>query len=261
MKTLIKKIIMRFVPSFRPQTGNDEQRRLGICINYKLQTDLPLVAITFDDGPSEGVNEDYLHSINATKTYDKYCTQKILKILEENNAKATFFICGEHVTEEATDTIKNIYNQGHELAVHCWQHGESVHHIPQPDLIDELMRTKRLITSITGSPPTCMRPPRGETEAVTTQLIFSHTGLRTILWQETGFDWLGHDPEYSVSVIMKSLSPGSIVLLHDIYKHTPKLLELLFAEMKKKELRCTTVSDLINHSKDLNSYMAIPYRP
>ena len=261
MKRIIKKVIMKLIPSFRPQVANEEQRRLGICINFRIPTNEPLVALTFDDGPSEGVNQEYLASIDGTEIYDPQSTRNLLAVLDRHHAKATFFICGEHICAEGAETLKETHAQGHELGVHCWHHGESVHRMAQPELIDELCRTKKLITELTGSVPTCMRPPRGETEAVTTQLIFSHTGMRTILWQETAFDWFPHyAPEQSVACIMQTLAPGSIVLLHDIYRKTPETVDLLLNEMENRGLRSTTISDLIQHSHDISNYMSPPRR-
>lgn len=260
MKDIIKRIVQYFIPSFRPQVANEEQRRLGICVNYRVPTDSPLVALTFDDGPSEGADMDYLRSIQAEEVYDPGCTRAVLEVLEKHQAKATFFVCGEHITREAESTIQGMHESGHEVAVHCWKHGQSVHLMPQPELIDELDRTAELITRITGTRPTCMRPPRGETEAVTTQLIFSHTGLRTILWQETAFDWLFYTPEKSCECILSTIAPGSIVLLHDIYRYTPETVDVLLTELSKRGLKCTTVSDLLNHSRNKDAYMAIPHR-
>ena len=260
MKDIIKRIVQYFIPSFRPQVANEEQRRLAICVNYRIPTDEPLVALTFDDGPSEGANPEYLRSILAEDVFDSECTRKVLEVLEKHQAKSTFFVCGEHITREAESTIQAMHLAGHEVAVHCWKHGQSVHLIPQPELVAELARTTELITRITGTRPTCMRPPRGETEAVTSQLIFSHAGLRTILWQETAYDWLFYTPEKSCESILATIAPGSIVLLHDIYRYTPETVDMLLTELSKRGLRCTTVTNLLNHSRDKDEYMAVPHR-
>ena len=260
MKNLIKKLIIRLIPSFGPQSSTAEQRRLGICIQERLPVDAPLVALTFDDGPSDAVNKKYLESIQATEVYDPQCTRRCLNLLDKYNSKATFFVCGEHISDAGVQTILDIFQEKHELGVHCWKHGKSVNLIPQPELVNELMRTKRLIKQLTGTSPTCMRPPRGETDSVTSQLIFSHTGLRTILWQETAFDWLFYTPEQSVACILKTVQPGSIILLHDIYRYTPDTVELLLHNLHGLGLRSTTVSDLIQHSGCKDNYMSIPTR-
>lgn len=261
MKNRIKKLIQYFIPSFRPQVSNEEQRRLGMCINFRIPTHSNLVAITFDDGPSEGVNPEYLKSILANEVYDGNCTRKVLSVLNKHGAKATFFVCGEHINANGIETLRQTHAEGHEVAVHCWHHGESFHRIHQDELLDEVMKTKRLIQQITGDMPSCVRPPRGETESVTTQLLFSHAGLRTILWQETAFDWLFYTPEQSVNKILETIRPGSIVLMHDIYRYTPETVDLLLSELKKRGMNSTTVSELIKQSTDLPQYMPVPVRP
>ena len=260
MKALIKKLVQYFIPSFRTQVCNSEHRRLGICINFRIPTHSNLVAITFDDGPSEGVNPEYLKSISAESSYNSQCTNEVLNILRQYNAKATFFVCGEHIKGPAIETLKQTHAEGHEIAVHCWHHGESFHKLRQDTLLNEVMNTKQLITQVTGEVPSCVRPPRGETESVTTQLLFSHAGLRTILWQETAFDWLSYTPEQSVKEILKTIGPGSIVLLHDIYRYTPETVNMLLAELQKRGLNSTTVSELIKQSDDAAQYMPVPVR-
>lgn len=260
MKNIIKKIIQHFIPSLRPQVSNSEQRRLGICINYRIPTKSNLVAITFDDGPSENVNPAYLDTIKATTRHDPDCTRKVLQVLEKHRAKATFFVCGEHIKGEGEVTLKAAHNAGHEIAVHCWHHGESVHRMTQPELIDELMQTKKRILEVTGTEPTCMRPPRGETDDVTTQLIFSHVGLRTILWQETAFDWLFYTPRESVDCILNTIAPGSIVLMHDLYEYTPETVDKLLEQLQKRGLKCVTVTELINSSTEAANYFPPPQR-
>jgi len=63
------------------------------------------VALTFDDGPNE-----------------KY-TPMILKILQEKNVHATFFLIGRHA-QQNPELVKQIYQAGHEIGNHTYSHKE-----------------------------------------------------------------------------------------------------------------------------------------
>ena len=68
-----------------------------------LKTNLPEVAISFDDGPN-GTN-----------------TPEILKILKQYNVQGTFFVIGEKA-EKHPEIISNIDAGGHLLGVHTYSH-------------------------------------------------------------------------------------------------------------------------------------------
>ena len=61
-----------------------------------------LIALTFDDGP--GLN-----------------TEEILKILDDKQVKATFFMLGNSI-EKRPDLVKEVYSKGHEIANHTYNH-------------------------------------------------------------------------------------------------------------------------------------------
>ena len=66
-----------------------------------------IVFLTFDDGTSTTV------------------TPEVLRILKENDVKATFFVTGENIErggEKAKDLLKEELNNGHAIANHSWSH-------------------------------------------------------------------------------------------------------------------------------------------
>lgn len=77
--------------------------------NIKIQDGKKIAYLTFDDGPSTTV------------------TPKILKILKDNNIKATFFIVGDKLEEnpETKNILLDIYKQGHAIANHTYTHNYS----------------------------------------------------------------------------------------------------------------------------------------
>ena len=66
-----------------------------------------IVFLTFDDGTS------------------KTNTPEVLRILDENNVKATFFLTGSNIEnggEQAKELIKQEFNSGHAIANHGYSH-------------------------------------------------------------------------------------------------------------------------------------------
>ena len=91
------------------------------------------VAITFDDGP------------------DPTWTPKILDVLKEKNAKATFFLIGAQV-EKFPGIAKRIYNEGHEIGNHTFTHPD-ISNIYKRYFEVELNLTERLFESKLGVKP------------------------------------------------------------------------------------------------------------
>jgi peptidoglycan-N-acetylglucosamine deacetylase len=90
-----------------------------------------LVAITFDDGPSEYTNE-------------------ILDALKSNNVKATFFVTGHKLnSNDSIITIKRIINEGHTLGSHMYTH-KLISKMSDADVIREMELTSNKIFEITG---------------------------------------------------------------------------------------------------------------
>ncbi|MEP6527962.1 MAG: polysaccharide deacetylase family protein [Nocardioidaceae bacterium] len=153
------------------------------------------IALTYDDGP------------------DPASTPLFLELLGRSNVRATFFLLGEYVAPNAK-LVKEMDAQGHELAVHGWDHRCLAAKLPGK-LARELARTKQLIEDLTGKPVLWYRPPYG---VMTTEGILAarRSSLRTMLWSSWGRDWSARATPTSVVGRANSvLRPGGTLLLHD----------------------------------------------
>ena len=102
------------------------------------------IAFSFDDGP--GAN-----------------TKDILRILDKKNVKATFFLLGTSATKK-TKLVKEIYDSGHELANHTYNHINFFRYKEkdkEDKIKDELLQCQNLIKSITGYRTKLVRFPYG----------------------------------------------------------------------------------------------------
>ena len=86
------------------QMESETRETISRILNEQIQTELPQIAITFDDGPS-------------------VCTPALLDGLKERGVKATFFLVGENV-ETYPDIVKRIYEEGHLIGNHTYHHVE-----------------------------------------------------------------------------------------------------------------------------------------
>src|SRR5215510_2966773 len=78
--------------------------RLTPNVIYRVRTELPLVALSFDDGPHP--------------TF----TPQVLEILQRHDAKATFFLIGERALRHP-DVLASIRAGGHEVGNHYFRNG------------------------------------------------------------------------------------------------------------------------------------------
>ena len=97
------------------------------------------VALSFDDGP------------------DPKWTPKILDILRDKGAKATFMLIGAE-GQANIGLIKRVVREGHEIGNHTWTHPD-ISEISNRQLDLELKFTERLFASKLGIQPLYFRPP------------------------------------------------------------------------------------------------------
>lgn len=73
---------------------------------------------------------------------------RILSLLDEKQAKATFFTLG-WIAERYPSMVKHIVSNGHELASHGWAHQRVSDQKPQ-EFLDDIVRSKALLEDISG---------------------------------------------------------------------------------------------------------------
>nr|WP_083977744.1 bifunctional polysaccharide deacetylase/glycosyltransferase family 2 protein [Herbidospora sakaeratensis] len=106
------------------------------------------VALTFDDGP------------------DPVSTPRVLDVLAEHGAKATFFVVGSKVARHP-DLARRIVAEGHELGNHGYSHADLTQ-VPGWRLRLESSLTQRALAGATGLHTTLARPPHSGLASATT---------------------------------------------------------------------------------------------
>ena len=185
----------------------------------------PLVAMTFDDGP---------HPRN---------TPRLLDMLREQKARATFYLIGNRVAEWPKLAAR-IADEGHECGNHSWSHPDLSGH-GDAAMYSQIDRTTMAIWQATGRPPVTFRPPYGAFTKRQRSMLHQSRRMPTILWDVDPRDWKRPGASVVSSRILKGAHKGSIVLSHDIHKGTVDAMPETLDKLSGRGLKFVAVSEII----------------
>jgi peptidoglycan-N-acetylglucosamine deacetylase len=203
-------------------------------IIWKVNTHRKQVALTFDDGPRPEP------------------TAKILKILNQLQAKATFFLVG-NIAEKQPDTVYSIIAQGHEVANHTFSHSR-LEHMPLSQTQKEISLANNALSSITGFKVKYFRPPGGKYTSQSLEIIKS-LGMKMIMWDVNANDYVRVAPFYGIQgenssndickKVLDETKNGSIILMHNGSKETIKALPYIIMRLRQEGYHLVTISELL----------------
>ena len=203
--------------------ASNSERLLPI---YCVETEKPQVAISFD--AAWGADD----------------TDTLLQILEENDVKTTFFMCGYWV-DKYPEEVKKIAEAGHDLGNHSATHPH-MSQLSKEQIKEELITTGNKIEELTGVKSELFRPPFGE---YTNDVISAaeECGYYTIQWDVDSLDWKEYGAQEEISKVLnhKKLGNGSIILFHNDAKYTPRALDSIIKGLKEKGYEIVPISELI----------------
>lgn len=179
----------------------------------------PVVAITFDDGPS------------------KY-TDDILNVLSENDANATFFVLGNKV-KNYSNTLNKMLANGNEIGNHSYNHRE-LQVLNEEELLFQIETTQDIIKEKTGYTPIYLRPTYGNTN----DFLKEHSNLEIVLWTVDPEDWKYKNSKTIAKRVINKVKDGSIVLMHDTKKRSLEALKIIIKDLKEKDFQFVTISEL-----------------
>jgi peptidoglycan-N-acetylglucosamine deacetylase len=186
----------------------------------------PEVALTFDDGPSPD-------------------TPKILKILNNWHAQATFFEIGREIpTFHAYSS--ELEKAGMVIGNHTYDH---VQMAEQTDEVQssELTSQSDALDRYGIQHPVLFRPPYGSFNEETFSLL-KQFHMLMVLWSTDTDDYTDPGVQSIVNTALKGIHPGSIVLFHDgggDRAQTVAALPKVLAGLEKRHLRPVTVPRLL----------------
>jgi peptidoglycan-N-acetylglucosamine deacetylase len=189
----------------------------------RVETTAPLVALTFDDGPTA-------RGLDA-----------VLPLLHRYQAKGTFFMIGKLAEPPL---VARVVAEGHEIGNHSFHHKRMM--FRSSDYYDAEIATTDAALQRGGAPkPALFRPPFGKKLTGLPQAV-ARSGKQMIMW-DSG-DPPDRDPQLYARKVLHQVRPGSIILIHPMYAGNATeraALPLILAELSRRGYRMVTVSELL----------------
>ena len=150
------------------------------------------IALTFDDGPSEG-------------------TGRLLDLLNRLQIPATFFVCGMNVRRRP-QILRAAAEAGHEIGNHSYSH-PALYFRSERFICEELSAAQSIISETTGAAPKLFRAPFGARWFGLREAQRRHD-LLGVMWTVLGLDWKLPAERIAQRVLAGS-GNGAIICLHD----------------------------------------------
>ncbi len=197
-----------------------------------------LVALTFDDGPAESYTESYL------------------EILTKYGIHATFYNLGQNV-EAYPDLAKKIIEQGSEIHSHTYQH-QQLTTLDAASLQSEFSSAFADIQENAGVTTTAFRPPYGDFNE---KAWLNSGGLASVsvLWNQDSLDWKRPGASAIVENCLKSITSGSIILMHDgggDRSQDVEALPQIIEQLQSQGYEFVTVSELMKSDSSIPADIA-----
>lgn len=197
---------------------------------HRVETTEPVIALTFDDGP----------------TPEK--TERILQLLAEAQVVATFFLTGEEI-EQHPHLLRKILKAGHQVGNHSYSHQRMLFRTPG-FIAAEIEKTDALLKAAGAPEPYYFRPPYGKKLFMLPRYLEKHQRI-AVTWDVApeNFGKLTQNPQLLAEYTINHTKPGSIILLHVMYDsraNTMQAVPAIIRGLKAKGFRFVTVTELLN---------------
>lgn len=172
------------------------------------------IYLTFDDGPTPGV------------------TEWILQTLDRYDAKATFFVLGKNV-EQYPDLYRMIIERGHKVGNHTYSHQKGLtmsteRYLEDIDLAADMVHSE------------LFRPPYAR--ITRSQVLAVAKRYRIVMWNVLSRDYNRNiSPKRCLLGTIRGLKGGDIISLHDSaksFRNTSYVLPALLRMAREKGLEC-----------------------
>lgn len=205
--------------------GSDLSAELTVRVLEKIDPTKPMVAITYDDGPSDET------------------TPTVLDALEEHFGVATFFMVGSRISGNEA-ILQRSYNLGNELGNHTYDHPE-LSKLGSEGVQSQLSQTDELIKNACPDITSIiMRPPFGAFN----DTVKSVANRPIIMWSLDTLDWKTRNTQSDIDAALGA-KDGDIILMHDIHEPTVAAAEAIITGLQEKGFQLVTVSELYQYRK------------
>ena len=221
--------IYKLLVTATDRSGNKAKAKINVTVEEPSK----VVYMTFDDGPS-------------------YNTIKIVNTLVKYDSKATFFLVGNQI-EKYAKTMDVLVKNGMDIGNHTYSHKELTK-LRDKEILKEIDLTNEVIYNKTGIKPMFLRPSYGAMN----KRIKKLSTMPIIIWNIDTLDWKYHNSNKIKDKILKYVSDGDIILMHDTYVATLNAVEMVIPELKKQGYKIVSVSELFKY-KGVKPKLGIGY--
>jgi peptidoglycan/xylan/chitin deacetylase (PgdA/CDA1 family) len=162
--------------------------------NARTGVDNKILNLTYDDGPNPST------------------TGKLLKLLDKEGVKATFFFIGENIQRHPR-LVEAVFKSGHNVGNHTMTH-PFMPALSRSRMAFEIDETNRLIEEITGEKPTLFRPPYGIIDGRGAKLL-ENRRMAAVYWGAVTQDWRNIGEEAVVEHIIRRLPVAPLIVMHE----------------------------------------------
>jgi len=172
-------------------------------------------------------------------------TEQLLKILADEDVKATFFLCGYWV-EKYPEEVKMLHAAGHDIGNHGDNHAHGAQ-LSKEKNKQEIMSCHEKVKALLGIDMNLFRPPYGEYNNTVIEAA-EELGYYPVQWDVDSHDWMKKGVQYTIDRVLnnKNLQNGSIVLFHNDARDTPAALPTIIKGLKEKGYTLVPISELIH---------------
>lgn len=159
--------------------------------------------------------------------YENGWTEPILDVLKEKNVPGLFFVVG-HYVETAPDIIGRMYDEGHLVGNHTYNHPNMATDVDENKFIEEITSLEDALSALYPDAPTPIywRPPYGACNEWTLAMA-DKLGLTTVLWSFAYYDYVETeqmDPAAALEKAKMGLHNGCVYLFHCVGSTNPAIL-------------------------------------
>ncbi len=201
---------------------------LSLSVRSNLDPKKPMIALTFDDGPSA-------------------YTMDIMALLEKYDGRATFFVVGE-MLEKKAEELRHMIDKGHEIASHTWSH-TNLRKVSKEDGKKAMNSVIVYMKENYGYDVKLCRPPYGASNK-TVKEEAAELGIALVIWSVDTLDWSTRNAEATFKAVKKEAKDGAIILCHDIHKPTAESMKKVIPWLHEKGYQLVTVQELLYYKNN-----------
>ena len=186
--------------------------------------------------------EDKVISVTFDASWGGDKTMAILDLLDQYNAKATFFLVGIWV-DKYPELVQEIAKRGHEIGNHSDSHAHFTQ-ISDAQIRQELKDCSDKIEALTGTRPTLFRPPYGDYNSKVITVV-RDAGYEAVQWSVDSLDWKNRGVSDLVKRATNNVQKGDIILFHNDSQYIVEALPAILQHYQAQGFTMIPAKDIL----------------